>query len=170
VDTSFRALIGYIGHDIRLRSTKLDGSPHFAWSCRLVDASPSRLVLHQPAGTPIETWKEVWTPDFDARVYFWSGKWFNAIRSLNAEGSLPRIYCNVITPARWLEGELRWVDLDLDVSVQTDGAYRILDEDEWARNVERMSYAPEMVAHARRAVDELVASIERRAFFSMFED
>jgi hypothetical protein len=33
-----------------------------------------------------------------------------------------------------------------------------------------MSYAPEIVAHACRAVDELVASIERRAFFSMFED
>ena len=170
MDSSFEALAGRIGHHIQLRSTKLDGSPHFAWSCRLIEASPTRLVLHQAAGTPIQTWKQVWTPDFDAKVYFWSGKWFNAIQSLNADGSLRGFYCNVITPARWLDGELRWVDLDLDMSVQVDGTYRILDEDEWARNTERMSYAPEIVAHARRAVDELVASIERRAFFSMFDD
>ena len=170
MDSSFEALAGHIGHHIRLRSTKIDGSPHFAWSCRLIEASPPRLVLHQAAGTPIQTWKQVWTPDFDAKVYFWSDKWFNAIQSLNADGSLRGFYCNVITPARWLDGELRWVDLDLDISVQVDGTYRILDDDEWARNTERMSYAPEMVAHARRAVDELAASIERRAFFSMFDD
>lgn len=161
---TFEPLIDRMGQNIQLRSTKLGGAPHFAWTCRVVDVSPSQITLYQAAGTPIQTWKEVWTPDFDARIYFWAGRWFNVIETLNPSGDRGGYYCNIITPARWIDGELRWDDLDLDISVQPDGTYRILDEDEWARNAERLRYAPEVVAHARCAVDELIASIERRAF------
>lgn len=167
----FEALIDRVGQNIRLRSTQLDGSPHFAWTCRLIGASSDRLVLHQAAGTSITTWREVWTPDFEACLYFWRDKWFNVIQTLNVDDGSRRyhdrwrgFYCNVITPAQWEDDELRWHDLDLDVSVQPDGEYRLLDEDEWARNAERFNYAPELVVHARRAVVELIDSIARRAF------
>ena len=153
-----------IGDDIRLRSTKINGAPHFEWTCRVIDASPDAVVLSQTAGTPIQTWKEVWIPDYDARIYFWRDVWFNVIQSWNADGSLSGYYCNIITPARIAGDELHWDDLDVDVSVRGDGTYRILDEDEWAHNVERLRYAPELVAHARRAMDELITSVERRAF------
>jgi len=56
-----------------------------------------------------------------------------------------------------------WDDLVLDVSVDADGAYRLLDEDEWADTLERVAIAPEVVRHARRAVDEVIALIARRA-------
>ncbi len=166
----FEALIDRVGQNIRLRSTQLDGSPHFAWTCRLIDASSDRLVLHQAAGTSIATWREVWTPDFEACLYFWRDKWFNVIQTLNVDDGSRRyhdgwrgFYCNVITPAQWEDDELRWHDLDLDVSVQRDGEYRLRDEDEWARNVARFNDAPEVVVHARRAADELIDTIARRA-------
>ena len=160
----FGTLADRIGDDIRLRSTKIDGAPHFEWTCRVIDASPDGVVLHQAAGTPIKAWKEVWTPNFDAWIYFWRDRWFNVIQSWDAGGSLSGYYCNVITPARVVGDELCWADLDLDVSVQSDGTYRVLDEEEWARNVGRLGYAPELVACARRAMDELIASVARRAF------
>ena len=70
----------------------------------------------------------------------------------------------MITPARVVDDELHWNDLDLDVSVQADGTYRILDEDEWARNAERLRHAPEFMVSARRAMDVLITSVERRTF------
>ena len=164
VSLGFETLADRIGADIRLRSTKIDGAPHFEWTCRVIGASLDAIVLHQAAGTPIKTWKEVWTPDFDARIYFWRDRWFNVIQSWNTDGSLSGYYCNVTTPAHVIENELCWDDLDLDVSVRADGTYRVLDEDEWARNVERLGYAPELVARARRAMDELITSVERRVF------
>ena len=160
----FQVLVNRIGQPIRLRSTKLDGSPHFEWTCTVIAAAPEVIVLSQPAGTPITTWKEVWTPNFDARVYFWHGGWHNVIQSWDADGSLHGFYCNVITPARVSSGELRWNDLDLDLIVQPDGTHQILDEDEWAHNRDRLGYPPQIVAHARRALDELVALIEKRTF------
>ncbi len=164
VSEGFEPLMNRIGADIRLRSTKIDGWPHFAWTCRVLCAAPDVVVLHQAAGMPITTWNGVWTPDCDARIYFWRDRWFNVIQSWHTDGSLKEYYCNVITPARVVDDELHWNDLDLDVSVQADGTYRILDEDEWARNIERLVYVPELVAGARRAMDELITSVERRAF------
>ena len=160
----FAALIDQVGRDILLRSTKWDGSPHFKWTCRLSVASADALVIAQPAGTPIDTWNGVWTPDFDATIYFWRRKWYNVIQTWHADGTVSSYYCNIITPARWDGSELHWNDLDLDVSVQADGVYRLMDEDEWARNVERLNYSPEVMDEARRAVAELSALIARREF------
>ncbi len=164
VSEGFEPLMNRVGTDIRLRSTKIDGSPHFAWTCCVLRAAPDVVALHQAAGTPITTWNGVWTPDCDARIYFWRDRWFNVIQTWSVDGNLSGFYCNVITPARLVGDELHWDDLDLDVSVRADGLYRILDEDEWERNVGRLGYAPELVAHARRAIDELITSVERRAF------
>lgn len=160
----FEILVNRVGADVRLCSTKLDGTPHLEWTCRVMEASPDRLMLYQAVGTPIGTWKEVWIPGYDARVHFWRDKWFNVIQALNANSAPRGYYCNIITPAQTVGDELRWNDLDLDVRVQADGTYRILDEDEWARNAERIGYAPGILRNARRAIEELMASIERRAF------
>jgi protein associated with RNAse G/E len=74
----FAALSDQVGREIRLRSTK--------WTCQLVAASTTALVIAQPAGTPIDTWKEVWTPHFDATIHFWCGKWYNVIQMWKADG------------------------------------------------------------------------------------
>ncbi len=160
----FAALSDRVGRKIRLRSTKWDGAPHFKWTCHLVAASPEALVIAQPAGTSIDTWKEIWTPDFDATIYFWRGKWYNVIQTWHADGTVRSCYCNIITPARRDGNELHWDDLDLDISVQADGAYWLMDEDEWVCNAERLNYSPEMKDEACRAVNELSALIARREF------
>ncbi len=121
----FAALSDQVGREIQLRSTKWDGAPHFKWTCRLVAASTDALVIAQPAGTSIDTWKEVWTPHFDATIYFWRGKWYNVIQMWKADGRVSSYYCNIIIPARWDGTELQWIDLDLDIGVQADGAYRV---------------------------------------------
>ena len=163
MDAGFASLIDRAGCELRLRSTKYDRSLHFEWTCEIVSASDGALVLHQAAGTPIKTRKGVWTPEVNGRMYFWRDKWYNVIETRSPDESLRGYYCNVITPARIVEDELQWIDLDLDVSVQPNGDYRILDEDEWARNSSLLAYLPELVVCARRAMDELIGAITRRA-------
>ncbi len=164
MSTGFEVLINCRGQDVKLRSTKRDGAAHTESACRVVSASHDTLMLLQPAGTSIKTWKEDWKPDVDSLLYFWHERWFNVVELWNADASLKGFYCNIITPARVVDNELRWDDLDLDLWVQPDGVYRILDEDEWTHNIAHLGYAPELVTCARRAMDELIASVARRAF------
>jgi len=54
--------------------------------------------------------------------------------------------------------------LDLDILVEPDLSYRILDVEDFERNAEDHGYSVEVQANARGAVDELVRMIETRAF------
>ena len=71
-------------------------------------------------------------------------------------GGLDHWYCNVTTPAVFDGEMIRYVDLDLDVRVGPNGEVEVLDEDEFLDNSKRMGFAPDVIEHARRAVDELL--------------
>ncbi len=63
------------------------------------------------------------------------------------------------------DGEiLSYVDLDLDILVGPDFSLQILDAKDFERNAEVYGYDDEIRANAQRALDELVAMIERRSF------
>ena len=49
-----------------------------------------------------------------------------------------------------------YVDLDLDLRVSAQGKLEVLDEDEFLDNSKRMGYSPDVIEHARNALDELV--------------
>jgi protein associated with RNAse G/E len=59
---------------------------------------------------------------------------------------------------------LSYTDLDLDILVEPDFSYRILDVEDFERNAKLYGYPPEVEANARQAVDELVALIDARGF------
>ena len=67
-------------------------------------------------------------------------------------------------PATLVDNVLSYVDLDLDILVEPDSSYRILDVEDFERNTKRYEYSAEVQANARRAVDELARMIETRAF------
>ncbi|HEX9426123.1 MAG TPA: DUF402 domain-containing protein, partial [Pyrinomonadaceae bacterium] len=73
-------------------------------------------------------------------------------------------YCNVNVPPTFDGETLSYVDLDLDILVEPDLSYRILDVEDFERNAETYSYSVEVKANAHRAVTELVNMIETRAF------
>jgi protein associated with RNAse G/E len=70
----------------------------------------------------------------------------------------------VNVPPTFVEGVLSYVDLDLDILVEPDFSYRILDRDDFEQSVELYRYPEEVQTNALSAVDELVAMIEARQF------
>jgi protein associated with RNAse G/E len=56
------------------------------------------------------------------------------------------------------------VDLDLDVLVDPDFSYRVLDIADFETNARRYGYTEEVQASARQALEDLVKMIEGRAF------
>lgn len=59
---------------------------------------------------------------------------------------------------------LSYVDLDIDVLVEPNLSYRILDLEDFEENSKRYSYPVEVQNVARVALDELVRLIESRSF------
>jgi len=96
--------------------------------------------------------------------YYWLDRWYNVFRFAQPDGNLRNYYCNVNVPPTFDGKTLSYVDLDLDILVEPDFSYRILDVADFDRNAKSYGYSSEVQANARRAVDEVVTMIETRAF------
>ncbi|HKV35655.1 MAG TPA: DUF402 domain-containing protein, partial [Pyrinomonadaceae bacterium] len=71
-----------------------------------------------------------------------------------------RFYCNVTQPPSFDGTTLTYVDLDIDVLVESDFSYRILDLEDF----ESSQYPAEVQQSARQALKELISLVETRSF------
>ncbi len=150
---------------ITVRVHKYDGSEHKSWTARVLKEDGTLLVLdaefaeevqHDLLGTIARGTKSI--------EYYWLDRWYNVFCFLHPDGSLRNYYCNVnIAPG--FDGQvLSYVDLDIDILVQTDFSYAILDLDEFEENAKRYGYPNTVVENAQLAVQQLVQLIENRSF------
>ncbi|MFN2579381.1 MAG: DUF402 domain-containing protein, partial [Pyrinomonadaceae bacterium] len=76
--------------------------------------------------------------------YYWLDRWYNIFRFLEHDGKTRLFYCNVNTPPVFADDSLTYVDLDIDVLVQPDLSYQVLDVDEFESNAARYGYSAEV--------------------------
>ncbi len=166
-------------------STKFDRSFHESWYGEVVYSGPTTSAHalpsspSQPAGETsqqsghvlvalLRAGSRVWNPagswitEHDILATFFPDRWYNCYRVFRPEGSLAFVYCHVATPARIANGLISWVDLDLDVLVQPDGPFQLLDEGEFAANSRQWGYPPDVLARAWAAGAELASMASRR--------
>lgn len=153
------------GRPVYVCSTKFDGSPHWQFDSWLLLEQGPLVVTLNFAGQELQTWRGPWKNPFHTRNHFWVDRWYNVMRLERSRGGgLDGWYCNVATPVQYDGQSVRYVDLDLDVRVAADGTARVVDEDEFLENSERMCYPPAVIDQARAAVAELLALAEARSF------
>ena len=145
------------GRRIHVVSTKYDESPHWEFDSFFVVERGPLLITTNFAGQELGNWKGSWVTPWDTRNHFWSDRWYNVMRCDRPRGNgLDHWYCNVTTPFQYDGETIRYVDLDLDVRVLPDGSCKVLDEDEFLENSQRMGYPPDVIEQSRGAVDELL--------------
>ena len=96
--------------------------------------------------------------------YFWTDRWYSVFRFQTPAGALLKFYCNLNTPARLEGGILSFVDLDVDVLVEPDYSYTVLDEDEFELHAELYAYPQTYRDNVRLALGELIRLVESRGF------
>ena len=120
---------------ILVRTYKYDGGEHRSWSAQVVkqegslivlDARFSDEVVHDLLGTIA-----VGTHSLE---YYWLDRWYNVFRFAQPDGKLRNYYCNVNVPAKFDGETLSYVDLDLDILVDPDFSYTVLDITDFKRN------------------------------------
>ena len=144
---------------IVVRVLKYDGAEHRTWPARVVkkvgplivlDAVFDEEIKHDLLGTI--------SSGTISKEYYWLDRRYNVFRFSDTERS--RFYCNVTQPPTFEGSVLSYVDLDIDVLVESDFSYQILDLEDF----EAYQYPEEVKQSARDALDELVGLVETRSF------
>lgn len=99
------------------------------------------------------------------REWFFSNRWFNIFELHDVDDDrIKGWYCNITRPARLTANSAAADDLALDVFIAPDGAFTLLDEDEFAA----LTLPPNDYAQALEAVEQLRAWVQaRRAPFDV---
>ena len=141
--------------EIVVRVLKYDGHERRRWAAQVVEQVGPLIVLdavfdeeinHDLLGTiALGT---------VSKEYYWLDRWYNVFRFND------RFYCNVTQPPSFDGATLTYVDLDIDVLVESDFSYRILDVEDF----ESYSYPAALKERVRQALEQLISLVEARAF------
>ncbi|HZN01672.1 MAG TPA: DUF402 domain-containing protein [Pyrinomonadaceae bacterium] len=153
------------GDAIVVSVLKYDGREHRRWPARIAETVGPLIILDAVFDEEIEH-------DLLGKVlsgtisteYYWLDRWYNVFRFSSSDQVLQKFYCNINAPPQFDGRVLSYVDLDIDVLVEPDLTYRILDEEDFEQNARRYGYPEEIRANARRALTEVIGLIESRAF------
>ena len=96
--------------------------------------------------------------------YYWLDRWYNVFCFTPPESNIRAYYCNLNIPPTFDGQTLSYVDLDIDLLVESDFRYRVLDLEEFEQNARRYGYSKEVRLNAKKALGELIGLIESRAF------
>jgi len=141
--------------EIVVRVYKYDGREHRRWRARVREQVGPLIVLDAVFAEEVE--HELLGKIVSGTIskeYYWRDRWYNVFRFSD------RFYCNVTEPPRFDGSILTYVDLDIDILVEQDFSYRILDLEDF----ETYPYPAEVQQKARQAVTELSGLIAARAF------
>ena len=155
----------FVLQPITVRALKYDGAEHRRWSAVLVRQEDSLLLLDAKFEEEVQH-DLLGTIAFGtiSLEYYWLDRWYNVFRFSEPSGTLRNYYCNVNVPPTIDGSVLSYVDLDIDILVNSDLSYRVLDLDEFEENAIKYGYSDVVKEHAQQALAELITMIENRLF------
>lgn len=77
-----------------------------------------------------------------AIVFFYRNEWFNVIAQAKTRGLY--YYCNIASPYIIDDGIIKYIDYDLDLRVFPDGAFKVLDRNEYRYHKKKMHYSSDL--------------------------
>ena len=77
-----------------------------------------------------------------AIIFFYKKRWFNILAQLKKYGLF--YYCNIASPFVIDDNIIKYIDYDLDLRVFPDGAFKVLDKNEYKYHSKIMRYPKEI--------------------------
>ena len=87
-------------------------------------------------------------------MFFYKNRWFNVIAQLKKNGLF--YYCNIASPYVIDNAVIKYIDYDLDLRVFPDGAFRVLDRNEYNYHRRLMKYPYEINTIIRYELTSLI--------------
>ena len=128
-----------IGDVIKIHCYKHNGMIYKTWEKAIVlDINKDYLVLGNNNVLVTKKDGRSWHTKEPAIMFFYTNRWFNIIAQLKSNGLF--YYCNIASPYIIDNGVIKYIDYDLDLRVFPDGAFRVLDRNEYNYHRRLMKY------------------------------
>ena len=95
-----------------------------------------------------------WHTKEPAIMFFYKNRWFNIIAQLKSNGLF--YYCNIASPYTIDGNTIKFIDYDLDLRVFNDGAFKILDKNEYNYHKKLMKYPNDINTIVKSELSKLI--------------
>ena len=129
------------GDCVQVRAYKTDGTCYRWWTATVESVGPDELVLVTPVGHPIDDPDGGITSENALRCFYWPGKWYSLLEAYTPSEELAEVYVNISSPVEIDGLEMRFTDLELDVSRRPPGEAELVDEDEFQEAAVEYGYS-----------------------------
>ena len=144
-----------IGQKLEIHSYKHDGKIHRTWDEAIVlDIKQDYIVCGNCKTKVVESDGRTWRTKEPAILYYYKNKWYNVICQLKEKGIY--YYCNIASPYIIDDNCIKYVDYDLDLRVYPDGAFKILDRDEYKYHKKIMNYTNDIDRITSNELSDLI--------------
>lgn len=148
-------------HSIQIESLKDDKKRHRLWKENTLLYQDDFKIVGYNAYTSVEQWDgRSFTTQTPALFYFEKNCWFNVVYIIDETN--PYYYCNLSSPFQFDNHKIYYIDYDIDVIVQADFSYEILDQEEFDRHAMKYHYSTEVKEAIQAGKKELIQRINSR--------
>lgn len=120
----------------------------------LLDVTDEYIVLGNENVLVMKQDGRTWHTKEPAIMFFYKDRWFNVIAQLKSNGLF--YYCNIASPYVIDENTIKFIDYDLDLRVFNDGAFKILDKNEYNYHRSLMNYPEEINIIVKKELSSLI--------------
>lgn len=132
-----------VGDTFVIHCYKHNGVIHKSWNIAYVlDIKKDYIVLGNENVLVTKQDGRTWRTKEPAIMFFYNNRWFNIIAQLKSNGIF--YYCNIASPYVIDDNVIKYIDYDLDLRVFNDGAFKILDRNEYNYHKKLMKYPKEV--------------------------
>ena len=150
-----------VKESIYIQSFKHDGSLHRTWAKGYVmEANEKRIVCVTNKTWVSESDGRRWVTREPAIYFFYPDKCFNVISMIRKTGIY--YYCNIASPSIYDGESLKNIDYDLDLKVNPQYGWTILDEDEYVEHGIEMGYSEELKKAIEKGLDQVIELVADR--------
>ena len=132
-----------VGDTLAIHCYKHNGQIYKSWkNAYVLDIKKDCLILGNENVLVTKQDGRTWHTKEPAIMFFYTNRWFNIIAQLKQNGLF--YYCNIASPFVIDERIVKYIDYDLDLRVFNDGAFKILDRNEYNYHKKLMKYPKEI--------------------------
>ena len=150
-----------VGKNIRIHSYKHDKTIHRVWANAIaLELSNHEVVVGNNKTRVIESNGRYWNTKEPAICFFYNNQWYNIIAMLKEDGI--HYYCNISSPYLYDGEAIKYIDYDLDLRVDPNYRFKILDKDEYRLHAKLMEYPEKLKVILEDSLDKIIALVKER--------
>ena len=144
-----------VGDALVIHCYKHNGMIHKSWKIAyILDIQDEYIVLGNENVLVTKQDGRTWKTKEPAIMFFYKNRWFNIIAQIKNNGIF--YYCNIASPYIIEDKTIKYIDYDLDLRVFNDGAFKILDRNEYNYHKKLMKYSKEINYIIKKELSSLI--------------